>query len=144
MVTSQQTVSFFGIAMEARYSYSTSFRFNVVADSIVCVLVVLSVILVISLNRPKSNPKNYFYLLLLDLVSLLVVLSGSSAAMAIGYVGRFGQSESGWMPICDRVPKFCDKIMASIVSSFVAVICLFVLTIMSAHKLKCEPFIDGI
>ncbi|KAL3630871.1 hypothetical protein CASFOL_023855 [Castilleja foliolosa] len=144
MVTSQQTVSIFGIAMKARYSYSSSFRFNVVADSIVSGLVVLSVILVISLNHPKSNPNNYFYLLLLDLVSVLLLLSGSSAAMAIGYVGRFGQSQTGWIPICDHLARFCDKIMMSIVSSFVAVICLLVLTIMSAHKLKSHTYIHAI
>ncbi|KAL6509141.1 hypothetical protein OROGR_022451 [Orobanche gracilis] len=138
MLTSQQSVSFYGIAMEARYNYSSSFRFNVVADCAVCGLSVVSVILVISLNRPKSNPENYFYLLLHDMVSLVLLLSGCSAATAIGYVGRFGQSETGWLSICDRVAKFCDKIMASIVSSFVAVICLIVLILMSAHKLKSQ------
>ncbi|KAL3653883.1 hypothetical protein CASFOL_003564 [Castilleja foliolosa] len=144
MVTSQQTVSIFGIALKASYSYSSSFRFNVVANSIVCGLVVLSMVLVITLNHPKWNPKNHFYLFLLDMVSLLVLLSGSSAAMAIGYLGRFGQSKTGWMPVCDRVPKFCDKIILSIVSSFVAVICLLVLTIMSAHKLKPEITVHAI
>ncbi|KAI3457790.1 hypothetical protein Pfo_014453 [Paulownia fortunei] len=144
MTTSEQSVTFFGIVMEARYSYSSSFRFKVVADSVVCGLSVLSVILVIALNRPKSNPKNYFYLLLHDMVSVLLLLSGCSAAMAIGYVGRFGQAQTGWIAICDRVAKFCDKIMVSILSSFLAVICLVVLTVMSAHKLKSEPYLGGI
>ncbi|KAK6155349.1 hypothetical protein DH2020_009597 [Rehmannia glutinosa] len=113
---------------------------HLLSDSIVCGLSVLSVILVISLNGPKSNPKNYFYLLLHDMVGLLLLLSGCSAAMAIGYVGRFGMVQTGWMAICDRVEKFCDKIMVSIVSSFVAIICLLVLTVMSAHKLKSAPY----
>ncbi|KAL0331819.1 UNVERIFIED_CONTAM: CASP-like protein 1F1 [Sesamum calycinum] len=139
MTTSNQSVAFFGIVMDARYTYSSSFRFKMVADSIVCGLSLLSVILLLSLNRPKSNPNNYFYLFLHDLVSAVLLLSGGSAAMAIGYVGRFGQPQTGWIPICDRVPKFCDKILVSIVSSFLAVICLLVLTIMSVHKLKSHP-----
>ncbi|CAA0824608.1 CASP-like protein 1C2 [Striga hermonthica] len=144
MATSQQTVTFFGIAMDARYSYSSSFRFNLVANCVACGLTVLSVILVISLNPSKSNPNKYFYLLLHDMLSLVLLLSGTSAAMAIGYVGRYGQSKTGWMPVCDRVAKFCDKIIASIVSSFVALICLVLLTIMSAHKLKSHAYSHGI
>ncbi|KAG8385011.1 hypothetical protein BUALT_Bualt04G0177800 [Buddleja alternifolia] len=123
---------------------TTSQQFKVVADSVVCGLSVLSIVLVIALNSPKSNYKNYFYLLLLDLVSVLLLVSGCSAGMAIGYVGKFGQSQTGWIAICDKVAKFCDKIMASIASSFVAVICLFVLTLMSAHNLKSHPYLDGI
>ncbi|KAK4417938.1 CASP-like protein 1F2 [Sesamum alatum] len=145
MTTSNQSVTFFGIVMDARYTYSSSFRFTMVADSLVCGLSLLSVIHLLSLNRPKSNPKNYFYLLLQDLVSLLLLLSGCSAAMAIGYVGRFGQPQTGWIAICDRVPKFCDKILVSIVSSFLAVICLLVLTLMTAHKLKSDvhPYLEA-
>ncbi|KAH6829927.1 hypothetical protein C2S53_018698 [Perilla frutescens var. hirtella] len=139
-VTSQQSVNLFGIVMSASYSYSSSFRYKVVADCAVCGLTVLSVILVISLNRPKSNPKNYFYLLLHDLVCVLVLLSACSAAMAIGFVGKFGQAETGWMSICDRVQEFCDKMTVSIVTSFLAVICLFLLTVMSAYNLKSQPY----
>ncbi|KAK4483245.1 hypothetical protein RD792_010429 [Penstemon davidsonii] len=139
MITSDQSVTVFGIAMDARYNYSASFRFNVVVNFVVCGLCSQSVVLVIVLNRPKSNPKNYFYLLLHDLVNILLLLSGVSAAMAIGYVGRFGQQKTGWISICDRVQKFCDKIMVSIVLSFLAVIFLLLLTVTSAYKLKSLP-----
>ncbi|KAK4483246.1 hypothetical protein RD792_010430 [Penstemon davidsonii] len=72
-------------------------------------------------------------------VNILLLLSGVSAAMAIGYVGRFGQQKTGWISICDRVQKFCDKIMVSIVLSFLAVIFLLLLTVTSAYKLKSLP-----
>ncbi|XP_047955612.1 CASP-like protein 1F2 [Salvia hispanica] len=144
MLTSNQTVSLFGITVNATYTYSSSFKYKVVADSVICGLTLLSLIIVISLNRPKSNPKNYFYLLLHDMVSLVVLVSGCSAATAIGFVGRFGQSETGWIPICDQVERFCDKVMASIIMSFVAATCLFLLTLMSAYKLKSHPFSDHI
>ncbi|XP_057800552.1 CASP-like protein 1F2 [Salvia miltiorrhiza] len=143
MVTSKESVTMFGITVNASYTYSSSFRYKVVADSVVCGLTVLSVILVIWLNHPKSNPKNYFYLLLNDLVSLVLLVSACSAAMAIGFVGRYGQSQTGWVSICDRVQKFCDKIMVSIVISFLAAICLFLLTLMSAHNLKSHSFLES-
>ncbi|PIN01707.1 hypothetical protein CDL12_25783 [Handroanthus impetiginosus] len=144
MTSSDQSVSFFGIVLKARYTYSSAFRYKVVVDSVVSGLSVLSLVLVISLNRPKSNPKNYFYLFLLDLVSLLLLLSGCSAATAIGFVGRYGQAKTGWVAICDRVAKFCDKIIVSIASSYLAVAGLLVLTVLSAHKLKSESFLEVI
>ncbi|KAG6402856.1 hypothetical protein SASPL_135070 [Salvia splendens] len=104
MLTSNETVSLFGITVNATYTYSSSFRH----------------------------------------VSLVVLVSGCSAATAIGFVGRFGQSETGWIPICDQVERFCDKVMVSIIISFVAAICLFLLTLMSAHKLKSQPFFNPI
>lgn len=63
--------------------------------------------------------------------------------MAIGVVGKYGQNQTGWIAICDRVGKFCDKIAVSIASSFLAVVGLAVLAVMSAHKLKSLPYLEG-
>ncbi|KAK4492786.1 hypothetical protein RD792_000108 [Penstemon davidsonii] len=134
--TAYESVIVFGIVMDAKYTYSAAFRYKVVADSVVCGVSVLSVVIFIALNRPKSNPKNYFYLFLNDLGSLLLLLSGCSSALAIGYVAQFGEQKMGWIMICDRVSQYCHKTTTAIVSTFIAVICLLLLTILSAYKLK--------
>ncbi|KAK4477297.1 hypothetical protein RD792_016512 [Penstemon davidsonii] len=134
--TAYESVTVFGIVMDAKYTYSAAFRYKVVADSVVCGVSVLSVVILIALNRPKSNPNNYFYLFLNDLGSLLLLLSGCSSALAIGYVAQFGEQKMGWITICDRVSQYCHKTTAAIVSTFIAVICLLLLTILSAYKLK--------
>ncbi|KAK4492809.1 hypothetical protein RD792_000134 [Penstemon davidsonii] len=132
--TAYESVIVFGIVMDAKYTYSAAFRYKVVADSVVCGVSVLSVVIFIALNRPKSNPKNYFYLFLNDLGSLLLLLSGCSSALAIGYVAQFGEQKMGWIMICDS--QYCHKTTTAIVSTFIAVICLLLLTILSAYKLK--------
>ncbi|KAL2500182.1 CASP-like protein 1F1 [Abeliophyllum distichum] len=132
MLTSEQSVTIFGIVIQARYTYSSAFRFKVVADSLVCALSLLSLFLVYC----NSNPNYYFFLLCHYMVSMVVLISGCAASTAIGYVGKFGQSQTGWVGICDRVDKFCDKILLSIALSYVAFISLFVLAIMAAYKLN--------
>ncbi|KAK4477295.1 hypothetical protein RD792_016510 [Penstemon davidsonii] len=134
--TAYESVNVFGIVMDAKYTYSTAFRFKVVADSVVCGLSVLSVVILNALNSPKSNPKNYFYLFLHDLVSLLLLVSGCSSGLAIGFVALFGQQKRGWIPICFRVQQYCLKTTVGIVSTFIAVVCLHLLVVLSAYKLK--------
>ncbi|CAK9175164.1 unnamed protein product [Ilex paraguariensis] len=139
IVTSAQTVTIFGIDMRASYTYSSAFRFKVGADAVVCACSLLSLIVVCVMNRPKSNTQNYFYTLLHDMVMMVLAISGCAAATAIGYVGRYGQSQTGWIAICDRVGKFCDKVTLSVSLSYLAVFCLLMLTIMDAYKLKSLP-----
>ncbi|CAK9172004.1 unnamed protein product [Ilex paraguariensis] len=136
MVTSAQSISIFGIDMQARYTYSSAFRFKVGADAVVCACSFMSLILVSALNHPKSNTGNYFYALLHDMVTMVLAISGCAAATAVGYVGRFGQSQTGWMAICDHMGKFCGKVMLSLLFSYLAFFSLFTLTIMAAYKLK--------
>ncbi|KAA8530070.1 hypothetical protein F0562_004779 [Nyssa sinensis] len=136
MITSGQTLTMFGISFSARYSYSSAFRFTVGADVVVCCLSLLSLILLHFLSRPNSNPSNFFYLFLHDMVMTVLMISGCAAATAIGYVGRYGQSQTGWMAICDRLGKFCYRVTLSVVFSYLAFFCCFALTIMSAYKLK--------
>ncbi|KAA8548273.1 hypothetical protein F0562_004466 [Nyssa sinensis] len=136
MVTSGQTVMMFGIPLTANYTFSSAFRYLVAANSVVCAISLLSLILVHFLSRPNSNPDNYFYLFLLDMVITVLMMSGCAAATAIGLVGLYGQNQMGWVAISDRVGKFCDRVTLSIAFSYVAFVGYSILTIMSAHKLK--------
>ncbi|CAI9752572.1 unnamed protein product [Fraxinus pennsylvanica] len=86
MVTSKQSVTIFGIVMQARYTYSSAFRFKVIADSVVCAVSLLSVVLVYSFSHLKSNTNNYFFLLCHDMVNMVVLISGCAASTAIGGV----------------------------------------------------------
>ncbi|KAK3026754.1 hypothetical protein RJ639_042207 [Escallonia herrerae] len=138
MVMSKESVSLLGTVLQARYTYSSAFRYKLGADAVVCTLSLFSLIPFYVFSRPKSDPSNYFYLLLPDLVFTVLMISGCAAATAIGYVGHHGQSQTGWMPICGQVNNFCDKVMLSIVLSYLAFLCFLVLTIMAAYTLKSQ------
>lgn len=65
---------------------------------------------------------------------MILVLAGCAAATAEGYIGRYGNSHSGWTPICDNFGKFCNKMMSSVILSYLSVSFLVMLTITSVNK----------
>ncbi|XP_052189433.1 CASP-like protein 1F2 [Diospyros lotus] len=139
MLKSRQSILIFGIEFDARYNYSSAFKFLVGVDVAACFCSVLSLILVLLSSSSESKKTNYFSVFLHDLVITLLVMAGCAAATAIGMVGQYGQNASGWMPICDRVGKFCHKATASVALSFTVLFCYLALTVTSVCKLKSSP-----
>ncbi|XVE56511.1 hypothetical protein DITRI_Ditri04bG0016600 [Diplodiscus trichospermus] len=110
IVTSKQTVVVFGLQFYARYSYSSALRFFAFANAFACGFTSLSLLFVFFFGHHGLTPSNYYLLFLHDLFMMSLVLSGVAAGTAIGYIGRYGNSH--------------------------AVICLMVLTIISASKAR--------
>ncbi|PKI65510.1 CASP-like protein 1F2 [Punica granatum] len=135
MVTSKQTVVIFGMRFEAHYNYSSAFRFLLGVDAVVCGFSLMSLVFLCCLRRPGSNFRHYFFLFLHDLVIMVLMISGCSAASAVGYVGRYGEEKMGWLAVCNRVAKFCNRTLVSVVLSYLAFFCYFALSITSARKL---------
>ncbi|GAV62723.1 DUF588 domain-containing protein [Cephalotus follicularis] len=133
-LTSKQSVALFGFVLEARYNYSPAFQFFAFANAIACVFSLLSLFFVVMIARQAFIPNKCFILFLHDLVMMSLVLAGCAAATAIGYVGKYGNSHSGWMPVCDHFGKFCKRMTASLILSYLAFFALLVLTITSAIK----------
>ncbi|MCD7460050.1 hypothetical protein HAX54_042750 [Datura stramonium] len=132
ILTSKQ-VLFLGFA--ARYTYSPSMKFFAYANITGCATSVLSLFLVLICFYKKHLDSNkYFYLFLHDLLVLGLLVAGSAAATAIGYVGKYGQKHSGWEPICSFVAKFCHKVTVSVTLSYIAIIFYLCLTVISANQ----------
>ncbi|KAM6570402.1 hypothetical protein CsatB_018387 [Cannabis sativa] len=134
ILTSKQTILIIGMSFSARYSYSPALKFLALANGIACAFSAISFVFVVFLRRTFFNPANYFFLFLHDLVMLLLVLAGCAAATAIGYVGEYGNSHSGWSPICDHFHKYCKRVTASLAVSYFSVLFFLMLTIISASK----------
>ncbi|KAK9926570.1 hypothetical protein M0R45_023791 [Rubus argutus] len=136
MVTSKQSTVIVGIAFDARYSYSSAFKFLAFANAVVSACCLVSLVLVFLLHLQGSNPNHYFFLFLHDLFMMCLVLAGCSAATAIGFVGQYGNSHTGWTPICDHFGKFCHRVSKSVILSYLSLIFLLILTISSAIKCR--------
>lgn len=66
---------------------------------------------------------------------ILVLLDSSiSACVAIGQVGKKGNSHAGWLPICDQVPKFCDRVTGAMIAGFAALLAYFLILLYSIHN----------
>ncbi|XVF49541.1 hypothetical protein PTKIN_Ptkin04bG0021100 [Pterospermum kingtungense] len=133
-VTSRETIDFIGLKYEARYTDSSAFKFFAFANAFAGGFTLLSLLFLFFFARHGLTPTSYFLLFLHDLFVMSLVLSGVAAATAIGYVGKYGNVHAGWMQICDKFGKFCHKVTASMILSYWSVLCLLVLTIVSANK----------
>uniref|UniRef100_A0A2N9FC76 CASP-like protein n=1 Tax=Fagus sylvatica TaxID=28930 RepID=A0A2N9FC76_FAGSY len=134
VMTSRESAVIIGMTFEARYSYSPTIKFFAFANAIACVFSMLSLLFVFFFCRQGPNPANYYYLFLHDLFMMILVLAGCAAATAEGYIGRYGNSHSGWTPICDNFGKFCNKMMSSVILSYLSVSFLVMLIIISVNK----------
>lgn len=77
-------------------------------------------------------------------VQVIVVLLSSSisAALAIGQVGKKGNSHAGWLPICGQVPKFCDHVTGALIASFIAAILYLVLLVYTVYTALNPLFVE--
>lgn len=131
MVTSHETTSFFGIEMEAKYSYTPSFVFFVVAFA-----VAFAYSLLVLLVRPGSTTSR---LVLLTDVILGMLLTGAVAATgAISDVGKNGNTHAGWLPICGQVQEYCNHVMGALIAGFVSLVVYFLVIMYSLHAVA-EP-----
>eukprot|EP00268_Persea_americana_P063737 TRINITY_DN83003_c0_g1_i1.p1 TRINITY_DN83003_c0_g1~~TRINITY_DN83003_c0_g1_i1.p1 ORF type:complete len:205 (-),score=36.70 TRINITY_DN83003_c0_g1_i1:149-706(-) len=136
MATNKQTVEVYTFYITAKFSQSPSFSFLVIGNAVASFYALLSVPFVFLVYSKSSNSRSSFFMFLFDLMMMGLVLAASSAATAIGYVGKKGNSHAGWTPICDQVGKFCDRAGASIVCSYASFVLFFLLLVLSANRSK--------
>ncbi|CAA0806899.1 CASP-like protein 1F1 [Striga hermonthica] len=134
MLSTKQTALVFGIQFDARYSYSPAFKFFAFANLVVCVFTVPSLFTAFILGRKTVDSTYYFYMFLHDMVMTILLMAGCAAATVVGYIGKYGNSHSGWMAICGYFNKFCDWVMAATILSYFGLFFYFVLAIVTAHK----------
>lgn len=70
----------------------------------------------------------------------MLLTSSLSAAVAVAQVGKRGNANAGWLPICGQVPRFCDQITGALIAGLVALILYVFLLIFSIHSVV-DPFL---
>ncbi|CAH2036253.1 unnamed protein product [Thlaspi arvense] len=117
MITSRERSSFFVLSLVAKYSDLAAFKYFVIANAIVSVYSFLVLFL------PKES-----------------LLWNLSAAVAVAQVGKRGNANAGWLPICGQVPRFCDQITGALIAGLVALVLYVFLLIFSIHSVV-DPFL---
>ncbi|GAB4824933.1 hypothetical protein Ancab_007805 [Ancistrocladus abbreviatus] len=133
MATSHQTTEVFGISIEAKYTHTPSFKYFVVANGIASVYSLLVLFL---------PPESLLWRLVvaIDVVITMLLTSSTSAALAIAYVGKKGNSHAGWQPICGQVPKYCHHVSGALAAGFVGVL-IYGLLVLSSIQNFLNPLL---
>ena len=71
----------------------------------------------------------------------MVLTSGISAALAIAYVGKEGNSYAGWLPICGQVPKYCRHVTGAMIAGFIGAL-LYLLLLLYSIYTRCKSSVS--
>lgn len=65
-----------------------------------------------------------------------MVLTGAvAAATAMSDLGKNGNSQARWLPICGQIPSFCDHVTGALACGFVAVVLHFIALLYSIYTM---------
>ncbi|CAL9190852.1 CASP-like protein 1C1 [Musa acuminata AAA Group] len=133
MATSRDSTTIFGLTLDAKFQYTPSFEFFVVANAVGCgyTLLVLFVPPTTSLSR---------LVIVFDVTVAMLLTAATAAAGAMAQVGKKGNSHAGWMPICGQVPSFCDHVTGALICAFVGVIAYFLIVLHMIYTLLSPLF----
>ncbi|CAB4264659.1 unnamed protein product [Prunus armeniaca] len=134
MGTSRETLPFTTqfVRFRARYKDLPTLTFFVIANSIVCVYLVLSLPLSFVHIIWTAAKNSRIVLIISDTVMMGLVTAGASAAAAIVYLAHYGNSSTNWFAFCRQFNSFCERISGSLIGSFVAITVLVLLIIMQS------------
>lgn len=93
-------------------------------------LLYISVILIYKLSSSKKKKNT-----LIQVILALTTAAASSAA-AIVYLAHTGNARANWVAICMRFNGFCQRTSGAVVGSFIAVLIIMLLVIMSALAIR--------
>ncbi|KAI3887794.1 hypothetical protein MKX03_018641 [Papaver bracteatum] len=124
MATSHEKATVLNISFEAKYSNTPSFKFFFIGNAIGCIYSLLVLFI------PSGGHSLGRVILALDMIVTVLLTSCVSAALAIAYVGKKGNSHAGWLPICGQVTEFCDHVTGALIAGFIGVI-IYLLLLLS-------------
>ncbi|KAK2987227.1 hypothetical protein RJ640_022259 [Escallonia rubra] len=108
--------------LTAKFQHTPAFVFFVVANGVASMhnLLILAI---------QSIGRKYDF-------KVALVSGGASAAAFMGYLGRKGNSHARWNKICDKFDTFCDHGAGAMIASFIGLVLLMVLNVISIIKLR--------
>ncbi|KAG5233769.1 hypothetical protein OIU76_000955 [Salix suchowensis] len=138
MATTNETLPFFTqfIRFRAEYNDLPTFTFFVVANGVVSAYLLFSLPFSI-FNIVRSKAQNIrILLIILDTAMLGLLTAAASAAAAIVYLAHRGNVRTNWFAICQQYNSFCERISGSLIGSFIGVVLLMLLILLSAVALS--------
>ncbi|KAE8670327.1 CASP-like protein 1C2 [Hibiscus syriacus] len=126
MASSRERTTVLALSFEAKYSDTPALMYFVIVNAIVSVYGFLILFL-------PSKSQLWRLVVALDAVFTMLLTSSISAAMAIAYVGKKGNPNAGWLPICDQVRKYCNQVQGALIVGFINVILYILFFLYSIH-----------
>ncbi|WOL02214.1 CASP-like protein 1C1 [Canna indica] len=133
MATSHDSTTVFGLTFDAKFQYTPSLKFFVIANAIGCFYSLLVLFI-------PSGSSLWRFVIVFDVILALLLTAATAAAGALAELGKKGNSHAGWMPICNQVPGFCDHVMGSLICGLVGVVAYLLILLHTIHTVMSPLF----
>ncbi|KVH88923.1 casparian strip membrane protein 1 [Cynara cardunculus var. scolymus] len=137
MGSTDQTLPFFTqfFQFKAEFDDLPAFTFFVIANAITAAYLALTIpISIVCIIRPHLVAPRVL-LIFLDTVMVALTTAAAGGAASIVYLAHNGNSDANWPAICQQFNDFCQKVSGAVVASFLTVVVLMVLIVLSAFAL---------
>ncbi|XP_045787105.1 CASP-like protein 2A2 isoform X2 [Trifolium pratense] len=89
---------------------------------------------IVAIPRPSTMPRAWTFFLL-DQVLTYIILAAGAVLAEVLYLAEKGVPSAAWSSACGSFGSFCHKIKASLIITFVAVVCYVLLSLISSYRL---------
>ncbi|KAI3696869.1 hypothetical protein L6452_29460 [Arctium lappa] len=137
MGSTDQTLPFFTqfFQFKAEFDDLPAFTFFVIANAITAAYLALTIpISIVCIIRPHLVAPRIL-LIFLDTVMVALTTAAAGGAASIVYLAHNGNGDANWPAICQQFNDFCQKVSGAVVASFLTVVVLMVLVVLSAFAL---------
>ncbi|XP_072998362.1 CASP-like protein 1F1 [Typha latifolia] len=124
MVLSEDTAVLGSFSMHADYKSSPAFKFFLLGNAIACGYSLFSSFLMWQIGSSC-------FVHLMDMLAMGLVMAAAASASAIGYVGKYGNSHTGWFQVCNYFDKYCNKVGISFICSYVGFLLFYLVCAMT-------------
>ncbi|KAF5729265.1 RecName: Full CASP-like protein 1B2 Short PtCASPL1B2 [Tripterygium wilfordii] len=117
--------------LTAKFQHTPAFVFFVIANGMASLHSLLMILVEVFGKSFDYKGLKLVMISILDMMTVALVAGAANAAAFMAEVGKNGNSHARWNKICDKFDKFCDHGGGAIIASFVGVLFLLIVSVMS-------------
>ncbi|KAK3445052.1 CASP-like protein 1B2 [Eucalyptus grandis] len=121
--------------LTAKFQDTPAFVFFVIANGMASLHNLLMVVVEIWGHKFDYKGLRLAMIAVLDMMTVALASGGDGAATFMAELGKKGNSHARWNKICDKFGTFCDHGAGAIISSFVGLLLLVLITALSIGRL---------
>ncbi|PRQ29857.1 putative casparian strip membrane protein [Rosa chinensis] len=121
--------------LTAKFQHTPANVFFVVANAMASLHNLLMIIVQLCGGKFKDKGLRLVMMAILDMMTVALLSSGDGAATFMAHLAKKGNSHARWNKICDKFDKFCDHGGGALIASYIGLLLLVVITVLSIIKL---------
>ncbi|KAG2689577.1 hypothetical protein I3760_09G145700 [Carya illinoinensis] len=123
------------VAVTAKFQQTPAFVFFVVANAMASFHNWMMIVVEFYGHKIDYKGLRLAIIAILDMMTVALASAGDGAATFMADLGKNGNSHARWNKICDKFHAYCDRGSGALIASFIGLLILLIINVMSISKL---------